>query len=65
MLPARDFFPDHAIAELYAALGVQPRCTAPAASVTREIRGRCTVLRLDAKRAMSWPEKARAALKSR
>jgi hypothetical protein len=58
MVPAREFFGD-SIAVLKAWLDAHPK---PTATIKREQRGFCTVPRLDADRAMPWPEKARAAL---
>ena len=60
MFVARDFFGD-SIAELKAWLDANPK---PNATITREERGSCTVLRPHSDRAMSWPEKVRLVLQA-
>jgi hypothetical protein len=66
MLPARDFFPNHAMVELWKALGVPP--AAPkrhSATIKREMAGSCIVLRPVSDRQQSWPEAVHSALQAR
>jgi hypothetical protein len=62
MLPAKDFFPDDAMAELWKALDISSTALKRCASIKREMAGLCVVLRPVSDRRLSWPETVRAAL---
>jgi hypothetical protein len=67
MLPAKDFFPDWALEQLWKDLGLVPnpkqpaqRSAEPKARLIREQRGSCTVLRFSGD--MAWEERVTAVL---